>query len=138
MSVAILLLLTVIFWGSSPIAEKYGLSRISPLIAVTIRSVAITIILLIYLTTVGRLKEIFQVEAKAASLFIASGIMAGLVGMWTYLTALKAAPASKIVPIAACYPLVTALLSVLILREHVTPARLIGTTLIISGIWLVK
>ena len=45
---------------------------------------------------------------------------------------------SKIVPIAACYPLVTALLSVLVLKEGVTLSRVVGTALIVSGIWLVK
>ena len=138
MSVLILLLLTAILWGSSPILEKFGLRKISPLIALTIRSVGVTVILLIYLATAGRLKELFQVEAKTTGLFVASGILAGLLGMWTYFAALKAAPTSKIVPIAACYPLVTALLSILILKEHVTPVRLIGTMLIIGGVWLVK
>jgi uncharacterized membrane protein len=47
-------------------------------------------------------------------------------------------PVSKIVPIAACYPLVTAMFSVLILKEGVTIQRVIGTTLIVAGIWLVK
>jgi len=65
-------------------------------------------------------------------------MMAGLLGMWTYYTALKMEATSKIVPIAACYPLVTAFLSVLILKEGVTFQRIIGTALIVSGIWLVK
>jgi len=64
--------------------------------------------------------------------------MAGILAMWTYYTALKAGATSKIVPISACYPLVTALLSVLILREGITFPRVIGTALIVSGIWLVK
>jgi transporter family protein len=67
-----------------------------------------------------------------------SGIMAGLLGMWTYYTVLKMGVTSKVVPIAACYPLVTAVLSVLILREGVTLTRVIGTALIVMGIWLVK
>ena len=71
-------------------------------------------------------------------LFGTSGVMAGLLAMWTYYTALKAGATSKIVPISACYPLVTALLSVLILKEGITVPRVMGTALIVLGIWLVK
>ena len=58
--------------------------------------------------------------------------------MWTYFGALKLDETSKIVPIAAIYPLVTAVLSILILKEGVTLFRLIGTLLIIIGVWLVR
>ncbi|NQT06897.1 MAG: EamA family transporter, partial [Candidatus Omnitrophica bacterium] len=61
-----------------------------------------------------------------------------LLGMWTYFAALKLGATSKIVPIAAAYPLVTAILSIIILKEGVTIMRFIGTALIIAGIWLVK
>ncbi|MCQ9208161.1 MAG: EamA family transporter [Omnitrophica bacterium] len=138
MTAFILLLLTVILWGSSPILEKTGLRNTSPIIALTIRSIGVTVILIISLISLGRFKEVFSVGGKTASLFVISGIMAGLLGMWTYFGALKAGATSKIVPIAACYPLITAFLSIIILKENVTLARLIGTLLIIGGIWLVR
>jgi transporter family protein len=77
-------------------------------------------------------------EWKSIIIFGTSGMMAGLLGMWTYYEALKMEATSKIVPIAACYPLVTAFLSFLILKEGVTLPRVIGTALIVGGIWLVK
>lgn len=138
MIIFILLLLTAILWGSSPILEKIGLRNTSPLIALTIRSVGVAVILLIMLSCMGKLKELFSVEGKTVILFTISGIMAGLLGMWTYFGALKAGATSKIVPIAASYPLITVLLSILILKEGVTLVRLLGTLLIIAGIWLVK
>ncbi|MBU3933905.1 MAG: EamA family transporter [Candidatus Omnitrophica bacterium] len=138
MVIVVLLILTAILWGSSPILEKTGLRNTSPLIALTIRSVGVAVILLIMLSCMGKLKELFSVEGKTVILFTISGIMAGLLGMWTYFGALKAGATSKIVPIAASYPLITVLLSILILKEGVTLVRLIGTLLIIAGIWLVK
>lgn len=138
MIIFVLLLLTAILWGSSPILEKTGLRNTSPLIALTIRSVGVAVILLIMLSCMGKLKELFSVEGKTIILFTISGIMAGLLGMWTYFGALKAGATSKIVPIAASYPLITVLLSILILKEGVTLVRLLGTLLIIAGIWLVK
>ncbi|MFC1631461.1 EamA family transporter [Candidatus Omnitrophota bacterium] len=138
MTVLMLLLLTALLWGTAPILEKTGLRNTTPLIAVTIRSLGITSALIITLALTGRIKQLINTESKTVIIFIISGIMAGLFGMWTYFAALKSGATSKVVPIAACYPLVTALLSVIILKENVTLARLIGTSLIIAGIWLVK
>ena len=138
MTTIILLLLTALLWGSSPILEKIGLGKTDPLTAVTIRSLAISIILIIFLTVTGKIREIFSVDSKTLAIFAVSGFMAGLLGMWTYFGALKLGATTKIVPIAAAYPLVTAVLSVIILKEGVTLLRLIGTVLIIVGIWLVK
>jgi transporter family protein len=86
----------------------------------------------------GKGKALVEVDGKGFLLFGTSGLMAGLLGMWTYYTALRMEATSKIVPIAASYPLVTALLSILVLREGVTLPRVIGTALIVVGIWFVK
>lgn len=138
MMVTLLLIVTTLLWGSTPIIEKIGLAKVDPLIGVTIRSIIVTITLLMVTFLVGKGKELTQLDGKSILIFGASGLMAGLLGMWTYYTALKMEPTSKIVPMAACYPLVTALLSVLILKEGLTLLRIIGTTLIVIGIWLVK
>lgn len=110
MTIFILLLLTAILWGFSPILEKMGLENTSPLIALSIRSFGVTIILLLTLAYTGRFRQLAHTEGKTIAIFIASGILAGLLGMWTYFGALKAGATSKVVPIAACYPLITAML----------------------------
>ncbi|MGQ9509945.1 MAG: EamA family transporter [Thermodesulfobacteriota bacterium] len=133
-----LLVITALLWGVTPIIEKMGLARVDPLIGVTVRSFIVTIGLLILTFLLGKGKELSSLDSKSLLLFGLSGLMAGLLGMWTYYSALKIGATSKIVPIAASYPLITAVLSVLILREGVTPSRIIGTTLIVTGIWLVK
>jgi len=134
----LLLFLTALLWGATPILEKIGLGKTDPLTAVTIRSFVISIILIIFLAVTGKLKNLFNLEPKTIIIFSISGFMAGLLGMWTYFAALKLGATSKIVPIAAAYPLVTAILSIIILKEGVTIMRLMGTALIIAGIWLVK
>ena len=136
--VIFLLIVTTLLWGATPIIEKIGLAKVEPLIAVTIRSAIVTAGLFILTFLLGKGKALMEVDGKGLLTFGASGMMAGLLGMWSYYTVLKMEPTSKIVPIGACYPLVTALLSVLILNEGVTMQRLIGTALIVGGIWLVK
>ncbi len=136
--VIILLIVTTLLWGATPILEKIGLAKVDPLIGVTLRSAIVTVGLFMLTFLMGKGRALIEVDGKSVLLFGASGLMAGLLGMWTYYMALKMEATSKIVPIAACYPLVTALLSVLVLKEGVTLHRVIGTVLIVSGIWLVK
>ena len=136
--VIFLLIATTFLWGVTPIFEKIGLAKVDPLIGVTIRSALVTAGLFLLTFLLGKGRALIELDGKSIFLFGASGMMAGLLGMWTYYTALKMEATSKIVPIAACYPLVTALLSILILKEGVTLHRVMGTALIVSGIWLVK
>jgi transporter family protein len=131
-------ILTIICWGSAPILEKYGLRDIDPFSAVFIRSVAIVLMLIVAFVFSGKVNVLFKTPLKTTLIFTASGFLAGLAGMWTYFKALKVAPSSKVVPLVATYPLITAILSVLILRENVTWGRILGTILIITGVLLVK
>jgi transporter family protein len=138
MVVILLLIVTTLLWGFTPILEKVALTKVDPLVGVTIRSALVTAGLFVLTFLVGKGKALMEVDGRSFLLFGASGMMAGLLGMWTYYAALKMEATSKIVPIAASYPLVTALLSVLILREEVTLPRVVGTAFIVIGIWFVK
>jgi bacterial/archaeal transporter family protein len=136
--VIFLLVVATLLWGATPILEKIGLTKVDPLVGITIRSAVATVGLLILTLLLGRGRALIEVDGKGFLLFGASGVLAGALGMWAYYAALKMEATSKIVPISASYPLVTALLTVLILREGVTLPRVIGTALIVIGIWFVK
>ncbi len=138
MAVFLLLAVTTMLWGVTPIFEKVALTKVDPLAGVTIRSVLVTVGLLVLTFVLGKGRALIETEGKVFLLMGASGLMAGLIGMWTYFAALKMEATSKIVPIAASYPLVTTVLGFLILKEEVTLQRLIGTALIVIGIWCVK
>lgn len=133
-----LLFVTMLLWGSTPLLEKIGLKEVEPLTGVLIRSAVITVMLLVIYLFNGRIHELAKVSLKNYTLFTASGVMAGLIAMWTYFYLLKTGMTSKIVPIVAAYPLITALLSVAILGEQVTIQRLIGITLTIGGVILIN
>ena len=101
--VVILLIITALLWGITPILEKMGLGKVDPLIGVTIRSTIVTAGLFFLTFLLGKGKALMEVDGKSLLLFSMSGLMAGLLGMWTYFTALKMEATSKIVPIAASY-----------------------------------
>lgn len=134
----LLLILTAFLWGATPVLEKMGLGKTDPLTGVTIRSIAVTLALLIYVAVSGKVKQLLTADAKTIVIFSVTGLMAGGIAMVTYFYALKKGATSQVVPIAATYPLITAMMSVLILGERVTPLRLLGTVLIIAGVWFVQ
>lgn len=133
-----LLFITMFLWGCTPLLEKIGLKEVEPLTGVLIRSGVTTAVLLVIFIFNGRIHELTKVSLKNYSLFAASGIMAGLVAMWTYYYLLRTGMTSKIVPIAAAYPLITAILSVMVIGEQVTLQRIIGIVLTIGGIILIN
>lgn len=136
--VILLLIVTAVLWGSTPVLEKIGLGKTDPLTGVTIRSIAVTLALVIYVLLAGKMRALLQTDFKTVAIFSITGLMAGALAMITYFFALKKGATSQIVPIAAAYPLVSAILSVIILGEHISVLRLVGTVFIIAGIWLVQ
>ncbi|HOE18840.1 MAG TPA: EamA family transporter [Syntrophorhabdaceae bacterium] len=133
-----LLFATMLLWGATPLLEKIGLKEVEPLTGVLIRSASITVILFLVYIFSGRAQELTKVSLKNYALFTASGVMAGLVGMWTYFYLLRSGMTSKIVPIAASYPLITAILSIVILGEALSLQRVIGIIMTIVGIILIQ
>ncbi len=131
-------LLTLLFWGSSPLLEKLALKAVSPLLALTIRTSVAALALILTVLFSGAASEISAVTARDVLVLAASGILAGFLGMFTYFSLLKTGEASRIVPLTAAYPLVTALLALIFLREHLTPLRLFGILLTISGLIILQ
>jgi bacterial/archaeal transporter family protein len=134
----LLLAATMLLWGTAPLVEKLGLAGVDPLTGVFIRSASVTVALFLVFSFTGRLSQLSAVPVRSAVFFALAGLLAGLLGTWTYYCVLKSGAISQVVPIAAAFPLVTAVVAVLILREHVTPMRIVGTCLVVLGIVLVK
>lgn len=138
MKLALFLLATTFFWGVAAIFDKLALGKTPPLTGLMVRQFILTGVLLCLGLATGRLGSMVVLEWRTIILFGLSGICGGALGLWTYYHALRLGGASLVVPISATYPLITVLLSWLILHEGLTLARIIGTVFIVLGIWLVK
>jgi len=132
------LFLTIFFWGVAAIFDKLALGKASPFAGLMVRQFLLSSILFLLAISSGRLGSLLALEGRSILFFGLSGICGGAAGLWTYYQALRLGGASLVVPITAAYPLITALLSWIILQESFTVSRLIGTVLIVLGIWLVK
>ena len=131
-------ILAALCWGAAPSFEKVGISKMSPLVAVTVRSVTISIILVIAVIFTGEISKIPKIDSKSLAYIAIGGILAGLLGQMLYFFALKSGESSRVVPVAGTYPLVAAILAIVLLGETITAQKILGIVLIIGGIILVK
>ncbi|MBI5562398.1 MAG: EamA family transporter [Deltaproteobacteria bacterium] len=135
----ILALITAFVWGLAPAFEKAGLSgRIDPFTGVVIRTIPIALAAGIGLIFMGRLGEIQNVGWRSAAYVAAGGVLAGLIGQFTFYSALKNGSASVVVPMAATYPLFALVLSIVFLGETITWQRAAGACLVVGGVMLLK
>lgn len=138
MKLMIFLFLTTLFWGAAAIFDKLALGKTSPFAGMMVRQFILTGILFAVGLGSGRLGNLMTLNGRTVLFFGLSGICGGAAGLWTYYHALRLGGASLVVPITATYPLITVLLSWLILQESLTLPRVVGTGLIVLGVWLVK
>lgn len=103
-----------------------------------IRSIPVAVIAFVGLALMGRTSSIATVDLKSAMLVAAGGLIAGLLGQLAFYSALKYGEASVAVPVAATYPLVALVVSVVFLGESFTIQKLLGIGLVVGGVVLLK
>lgn len=133
-----LLIMTIIFWGTVPIIDKLALKGGPPFSGIIVRSCAIFLCVIFFSLISGEIRKIAALPPLTVLLFSMGGIMAGCFGVFTYFSLLKVDLMTRIVPLCATYPLLTALLGYFFLGEPFSWQRLIGTFLIVTGVILVK
>lgn len=72
---------------------------------------------------------------------LAAGLTAGLCmafGLLCFFRALAGGAAAVVVPLTALYPLVTVILSRVVLQETITPRQLAGVALALVAVWLLS
>lgn len=130
--------IAMLLWGIAPIFGKLGLLTTQPLAALTIRSLVVSVILLIAVTASGQWGNITGINAKSAIFLALEGICAALLGQLSYYYALKYGEVGRISAVVAAFPLVALLLGILLLGEKLTFTKIIATLLVVSGIVLLK
>ena len=132
-------LLAALTWGCVPVLEKIGLSKIPVFPGLLIRCLGVilgAIILLVWKHDV--IRESLVKVTPAWGYLIAGGFLASVVGQIFFYNALKDGEASKVVPLAASYPLISFLIGVIFLAEKLTLAKVGGLLFIILGVVLLK
>jgi len=134
-------ILTALVWGVVPILEKLGLSsNINLLSGLFIRCLGVIIGALILIVFRFRLLklDLSNVSLSTVILLFLGGFLASFVGQLFFYKALKFGQASKVVPLAATYPLISFLLALIFLGEKITVAKILGVCCVILGVVLLK
>lgn len=130
--------IAMMFWGIAPVLGKIGLTDLQPLAALTIRSMIVSILLIIVVTFRGQWGFISGATTKDIAFIGLEGICAALLGQIAYYYALKFGDVSRVSPIVSAFPLVALVLGIVFLGEKVTISKIIAGLLIVSGIVLMK
>jgi len=138
MPLYILVFCTVLLWGSTPLLEKLALRGAAPLNVLWIRTAFITVCVVAAATATGQMGQAARMDWRTILFTLLSGLTGGVLGLTAYFHALQKGHASLVVPLTATYPLVTVVLSVLLLGEPVTPAKIAGVIFIVAGVMLLS
>lgn len=133
----LLALLISLLMGTAAIFEKLSLREASPLNVFVLRSIIMTVVLIVISAFTTQYREYVHYH-WTTYLWIVIPAFLATTFLFIYFTALKGDLASRIVPVVASAPLFTMFCAVLFLGEPMSLKRLGGILLIVGGVLLVK
>ena len=131
-------LIAMLFYGIAPLFAKAGLSGMSPLQAMALRSLVVCVSIYAGILFSGRGWLLTGWSARGALFITLEALCAGLVGHLAYFAAMKAGQASRVVPIVSAFPLIAFAGAVFFFSEKVTAAKIAGVLFVIAGVWLIR
>jgi drug/metabolite transporter (DMT)-like permease len=131
------LVLTGIFLGTIGIWVKLIGSAVSPVMLTVFRTLisGLLIFLLIVLAKELKTLETLKIKKKNLLMFLVAGFFGVTIGFGFYMISLYYIPVSNAVVLVYVYPLVTALLSWVFLKERITRWEIVALILVLLGIW---
>lgn len=125
-------------WGIVPLLEKLGLNKVDPLVGLFYRCLGVVLGLILLSTFMLKPQQIKAMDLRSGFFLVGGGFLASFVAQIAFYNALKLGEVSKVVPISGSYPFLSFLLGILVLGESFTPVKLLGTFLVVFGIWVLK
>ncbi len=132
-------ILTALTWGLAPILEKLGLAKIPVWPGLFFRTMGVFVGC--FLLVLFKFDEIKQGICSLPSgwyYLLAGGLCASIVGQIFFYNALKTGEASKMIPLAGAYPLLSFILGLIVFKEHLTLAKALGVGCVVLGVFLLR
>jgi len=127
-----------ISWAVAPILYKKALSGASPVSANIVRCATNAAVLVLVLVASGLTGVLARLPVEVVAVVVVSGLVGLGVGDTLYMFGLKSIGVARAVPLAATYPLFSLLWATLLLGQAVTAAAVVGTFVILLGIWFLS
>jgi transporter family protein len=127
----------MVCWGLAPIFGKLGLSQVHPLVALSLRTMMASTLILGWLLYSKSYNLFWEIPIKFWFFIATEAILATLVGDLAYFGALKYGNINDVTLIMSSSPLITIIFSCLLLDQKIDAQQLIGALLIICGLVLI-
>jgi len=127
-----------ISWTISAVLYKKALLKAKPVSANIVRLGCASIILIAFVTVIGKFGVLISLPLDAVFLACISGIVGLGFGDTLYMMSLKLIGVARAVPITCTYPLFNLLWAVFLMGEPVTLPLVLGALTIVFGIWLLS
>lgn len=132
----VMAVLSTLFAGLTAILAKCGIKKTDSDVATALRTIVVLIFSWIMVFIVGSANSITQIETKSLIFLVLSG-MATAASWICYFKALSMGDVNKIVPIDKSSTILSILLAIVLLGEtNHLPAKLTGTVLLATGVFL--
>jgi len=129
-------LLSAFFAAITAILAKVGIKDVNSNLATAIRTVVIFLFAWGIVFFQGTFKQIQSISQFSMLFLVLSGIATGLSWLF-YFRALQLGNASQVAPIDKLSLVLTLVLAIVLLKEKVTPAIILGTILMSAGAILI-
>jgi transporter family protein len=125
-------LLATLFAGLTSVLAKFGIEKISSDLGLAIRTAVVFVFVVINVLVWRGAKDLSQLTSRAVLFLVLSGITTSLSWIFYY-RAMKIGTVSYVAAIDKGSILITILLSVMLLKEPLTPRLAAGAVLILAG-----
>jgi DME family drug/metabolite transporter len=125
-------------WALSAVLYKEALLKAKPFSANLVRLTSTSVILFLCLAAIGKLEVLTKLPIYSLFLACLSGIIGLGFGDILYMRSLKLMGVARTVPITCTYPLFSLLFAAFIGRENITFPLVLGTVIIVLGVWLIS
>jgi drug/metabolite transporter (DMT)-like permease len=131
------LILTGFLLGTIGIWVKLIGTNVSPFLLTIFRALLAGLMIFLFIVFARELKtlETLRIKKKNLLLFLVAGFFGVTIGFGFFIKSFSYVPVANAVLLVYIYPLVTALLSWLFLRERITRWEVIALILVVIGIW---
>lgn len=131
------LILTGFFLGTIGIWVKLIGSNVSPFLLTIFRALLAGLMIFVFILLAKELKtfETLEIKKKNLLLFLIAGFFGVAIGFGFFIKSFSYVPVANAVLLVYIYPLVTALLSWIFLKERITKSEVIALALVLLGVW---
>lgn len=131
------LLLTGLFISTIGIWVKLIGTDVSPFLLTMFRTLTAAVMIFIMVALSRNMKtiETLMIRKREALPFLAAGFFGVAIGMGFYIKSFSYVPVANSVMLVFIYPVVTAIISWIILKERITRLEMVALALVVLGVW---